>query len=151
MENYSKLLELDAGRYGMLDEERAIFLKKMPEEYPENIEFHIDDRFGDDLMLKDCYKTAMRKWKNCNWVDLTYGEVIALRAVIVSCDDRLPKDIKDLFCGEGLYFHVLKASDRFVSTILPLLPKKETLELVEHYQWRAHQFKSYAKEFGSKK
>ena len=151
MENYFKLLELDAGRYGMFDEERSIFLKKMPEEYPENIKFHIDDRFGDELILKDCYRSAMGKWKNCSWVDLTYGEVIALRAVIVSCEVKLPKYMKDLFCGLGLYFHVLKASDRFVSTILPLLPKKETLELVEHYQWRAHQFKSYAKEFGSKK
>ena len=151
MENYYKLLELDAGQYGMLEEERSIFLKKMPEEYPENIEFHIDGRFGDDHILKDCYKTAMGKWKNCNWVDLTYGEVIALRAVIISCEVKLPKDMKDLFCGIGLYFHVLKASDRFLSTILPLLPKKETLELVEHYKWRADQFKSYAKEFGSKK
>ncbi|MDM8227726.1 hypothetical protein [Parasutterella secunda] len=151
MENYYKLMELDAGRFGMIDEERSIFLKKMPDDYPENIGFHIDDRFADDFMLKDWYQSAMKKWKGCCWVDLTYGEVIALRAVIVSCEVKLPKDMKDLFCGQGLYFHVLKAADRFVSTILPLLPKKETLELVEHYQWRAHQFKSYAKEFGSKK
>lgn len=150
MENYYKLMELEAGDFGLLEKERSIFLAKMPRSYPESTNYQIDGRFESNYELKDWYRSAIRKWQKGYRVTLTYGEIVAIRSVILSCDVKLPKDIKDLFCGMTLYFHVLKASDRFVSTILSLLSNVEIGDLVKHYKQRAVDFEEYAKKNGRK-
>ena len=143
-ENYYKLMELYAGYLNILPEVRAEFIKKMPATYPENIKYGIDGRFEDEIKLKDWYQSAMEKFVIGNPIGLTIGEVVAIKAVIVCCDIKFSLPIKSLF-GEAIYFHVLKASDRFALTILPLLSKKERDWLVENYTYRAQQFVDYAK------